>query len=479
MAREVVIPYLPRNWARRLHDSYARFAAIILHRRAGKTTSVVNHHLRAGLNDEWEKRRLLHLRPTLTEPELKELIHPPGGRHYGHVMPTRVQAKMVVWDKLKFYAEKVGGKPNESDLLYRLPNGNKIQLFGADDPDAMRGPAFSGLSFDEYSQQPRNIFSEVLSKALADHLGYAIFLGTIKGKDHLYDTYQAAKSSIEWFSLWQDIDMSLSTEEGITIQLLQQAMEDDRKLVLSGLMSQAEFDQEWYLSVEAAIKGAFYGEQITALRQRGQICRVPHDPSLPVDTDWDLGIDAMAVWFTQATRSGEVRCIDYYEDIGGGLEVAIKALKGQLPNPLNSVDVTRVNMKRSAYMYGEHWGPHDIETREISSGKSRRTIARELGVNFKVSPRGEVADRITAAQFMLPKCWFDDNPEVNHGLDALRHYRRTWQQKLNQFSATPVHDFASHGADAFGGRAVRYRIPIAAREKQTRQNQAQVVGEWS
>ena len=92
------------------------------------------------------------------------------------------------------YAAPIPGcKINESELLIKYPRGHKLQLFGADDPDALRGPAFSGLSFDEYSQQPRNIFSEVLSKALADHLGYAIFLGTIKGKDHLYQTHAAAK----------------------------------------------------------------------------------------------------------------------------------------------------------------------------------------------------------------------------------------------------------------------------------------------
>lgn len=447
----VEIPYKPRNWAKAFHASFKRKAAIVLHRRAGKTTCVVNHHLRAGLNDDWEKRRLLYLRPELTEAEIKELIHPPGGRHYGHVMPTRVQAKTVAWDKLKFYAEQVGGKPNESELLYKLPNGNKIQLFGADEPDSMRGPAFFGLSFDEYSQQPRNIFSEVLSKALADHLGYAVFLGTIKGKDHLYKTHEAAKNDPDWFALWQDIDASLATEEGITIRLLEQAMEDDRKDILAGLMTQAEFDQEWYLSHEAAIKGSFYSEQLRSLRQRGQITRVPYDPSLPVDTDWDLGIDAMAIWFSQSTKWGEIRLIDYHEDIGGGLIECIKALKGQSGD-------AKADARRSQYVYGQHWGPHDIETREISSGLTRRQIAQNNGLAFRVTPKIDVADGITAARALLNRCWFD---EVNteRGRECLLHYRKTYQQKFDQYSATPVHDWASHGADAFRGLAVRHQTP--------------------
>lgn len=458
MARIAEIPYKKRNWARPVHDSLKRFFAIVLHRRAGKTTCVINHHLRAALNDEWEKRRLLNLRPTLTPVELDELIHPIGGRHYGHVMPTRVQAKLVAWDKLKHYAEVTGAVANESELLIKLPNGNKVQLFGADSPDALRGPAFSGLSFDEYSQQPPTIFSTVLSKGLADHLGYAMFLGTIQGHDHLWRTYQAAKNSSEWFSLWQDVEQSLATEEGITIQLLQQAMMDDRKMVADGLMSQAEFDQEWYLSAEAAIQGSYYGDILAALRQNGHVTDVPYDPSLPVDTDWDLGIDAMAVWFTQKTSWGQIRVIDYLEDVGNGMEFCIKAVAGQQPNPMNDPKISAANERRAGYMFGEHWGPHDIETREISSGKTRRALARAQGIHFRVTPKIDVADGITAVQATLKQCYFDE-ANCNAGIEALTHYRRTFNKRLNEFTAEPVHDWASHGSDAFRGFAVRYRSP--------------------
>lgn len=484
MARVVEIPYRPRNWAKPFHASFKRFLTLLLHRRAGKTTAVCNHHLRAGIDDEWEKRRLLYLRPTLTIPQIEELIHPPGGRHYGHVMPTRVQAKAVAWDKLKHYAAVTGGKPNEAELLYRLANGNKIQLFGADEPDSFRGIAFSGLSFDEFSQQPANIFSEVLSKALADHLGYAIFLGTIKGKDHLYKRHEADKHDPDCFTLWQDIDRSLQTEEGVTIQMLQQAMADDRKDVLKGLMTQEEFDQEWYLSVEAAIKGAFYLKEMSELRRCSQICRVPYDPALPVDTDWDLGIDAMAIWFTQRTRAGEVRVIDYHEDIGGGLPEAIKALKGQQSNPGNDPRIETENARRSRYTYGEHWAPHDIETTEIGSGKTRRTIAKEHGITFKITPRIEVADGITAVRVLLPRCYFDEK-NTERGIDCLRQYKKTWQQSLGQFSSKPVHDWASHGADAFRGLAVRYRLPRdkkqedLERERKKKQQGSSVVSAWS
>jgi hypothetical protein len=445
--RFVPIPYKPRLWAKKLHDSLKRFAALVLHRRAGKTTGVINHHQRAALSDDWERKRLLALRPDLTASHLDELIRPPGGRHYGHVMPLRTQAKLVVWDKLKHYARAVEGvKFNESELLVRYPNGNKFQLFGADDPDALRGPAFSGLSFDEYSQQPRNIFSEVLSKALAEHLGYAIFLGTIKGTDHLYDTYQAASKSEAWFALWQDVDASIKTEDGITVQLLEQAMADDRALVEQGLMTQDEYDQEWYLSAEAAVKGAYFGKEMAQARSEGRITRVPYDPALPVDTDWDLGIDDyMSIWFSQSLRSGEVRLIDYEENSGEGFPHYVKLLR------------------EKPYVYGKHYPPHDIAVRELGTGKSRKETAASLGLMFEhpVLPTMDLADGINAARSILRRCWFDAE-KCKRGVDALRQYRKSYDQRHDQFRSQPVHNWASHGADAFRGLAVRHQVPSAA-----------------
>ena len=446
-----IVPYKPRIWAKAMHASLRRWFAVVLHRRAGKTTGVINHHQRYAMDDALEAKRLRYLKPDLTDAQVKELVSPPGGRHYGHVMPARNQAKLVVWDKLKFYAAVIPGiKINESELLIKYPTGHKLQLFGADDPDALRGPAFSGLSFDEYSQQPRNIFSEVLSKALADHLGYAIFLGTIKGKDHLWQTHEVAAASTDWFALWQDIDRSLATEDGITIQLLKIAMEDDLKLVAQGLMTQDEFDQEWFLSTDAAIKGAFYIKEMAKVKTDGRICRVPVDPLLPVDTDWDLGMDdEMAIVFSQSLRSGEVRIVDYYENSGEGFPHYIQVLRDK------------------GYLYGKHHPPHDIAVREMSSGKSRKEIAKGLGLTFEEPVSAPtLTDGINATRLFLAKCWFDEG-RTTRLIEALRHYRKTYNQRLDVFSGTPVHDQFSHGADAFRGLAVRHKVPEMKRRQVT------------
>lgn len=200
-------------------------------------------------------------------------------------------------------------------------------------------------------------------------------------------------------------------------------------------------------SFEAAVKGAIYGRELEAARADGRVTAVPYDPALPVDTDWDLGIgDAMAIWFSQSTRGGEVRLIDYHEASGEGFPYYVQVLRGK------------------GYTYGQHWAPHDIQVRELSSGRSRLEVAAQQGIRFEVTPRlqsteaGEVEEGIHAARMLFPRCWFDA-VKCRAGLEALMHYRRDYNERLGEFKATPVHDNASHGSDAFRGLAVRHQIP--------------------
>ena len=200
------------------------------------------------------------------------------------------------------------------------------------------------------------------------------------------------------------------------------------------------------------MRGAIYGKELGTAREEGRITSVPYDPSLPVDTDWDLGIgDAMAIWFSQSTRGGEVRLIDYYESSGEGFPHYIRVLADK------------------GYNYGRHWAPHDIQVRELGSGRSRLEVALAQGLRFEVTPRlhdakgNEVEEGIHAARMLFPRCWFDAT-KCKAGLEALQHYRRDYNERLGEYKATPVHDFASHGSDAFRGLAVRQQIP-AERKK--------------
>lgn len=465
--QRVEIPYAPRKWAQKLHASFKRWAVLVIHRRAGKTTAVLNHHQRAATDDGWERARLEFLLPEATKAHIDGLMA--KRRIYWHVMPTLTQARLSAWDILKDISRPIPGrKTNEQNMSVTYPNGNRVQLMGADKPDSLRGPGLAGLSLDEYSLIPGNTFGEVLSKALADRLGYCIFEGTIKGKDQLYRTHEAAKGNPEWYAVWQDIDTSLATEAGPTITALVQAMADDRQLIRDGIMTQAEYDQEWYLSPEAAIRGAIYGVQMAEARKAGRITRVPYDPALPVDTDWDLGIgDLMSTWFTQSLKSGEVRVIDYYENSGEGIPHYAAMLRGQLPlpdDPAKAKKVMEANERRRKYVYGKHWGPHDITVRELGTGKTRLATFGEHGFAFEITPRladgekGEVEEGINAVRNLLPRCWFDE-ANCERGLEGLRHYRRDFNTRLDELKPQPIHDWSSHPADAFRGLAVRHQTP--------------------
>ena len=110
------------------------------------------------------------------------------------------------------------------------------------------------------------------------------------------------------------------------------------------------------------------------------------------------------------------------------------------------------------YTYGRHVVPHDAKVRELGSGKSRMEMLAALGLKCDLAPNVKVEDGINAARMFLRKCYFDEK-RTAPGLDALQNYRRDYNSRLDEFKATPVHDWASHGADAF-----RY-LAISLKEK--------------
>lgn len=189
---------------------------------------------------------------------------------------------------------------------------------------------------------------------------------------------------------------------------------------------------------EASVEGAYYAEQMAAAERDGRICRVPHEPQLPVETWWDLGMsDQMVVWFVQRHRR-EVRLIDYYANSGEGLAHYAKVIKDR------------------PYTYSRHLGPHDLAVRDLSAtdGKSRKEVAEELGLKpFEVGKKLEVADGIEAVRNLLPRCLFDQE-KCADGIKALKNYRKEWDEDRGVWLPRPRHDWASHPADAFRTGAV-------------------------
>ena len=421
-ATHIEIPYAPRALQQQIHDALERYrwGVAVCHRRFGKTVCAINHLQRAAL--------------TCRKPRPR----------FAYIAPTYSQGKAIAWDYLKHYSAPVPGVgTHESELRIDYPvNESQIRIYGADNPDSLRGLYFDGVVLDEYGLMRPNLFREVIRPALSDRQGWALFLGTPNGKNQFYDIihgtkdFAGAKHSPDWFFA----EYKASETQVIPAAELAAARAQ---------MTADQYEQEFECSFEASVQGAIYAREIRAAREDGRITSVPYDPMLQVDTDWDLGVsDSTVIWFSQRSPGGEVRLIDYYEASGEGL-AHYREVLSQKP-----------------YAYGFHYAPHDIQVRELGLGKSRLDLAADLGLYFQVAPRllsdkgQEVHDGVNAARMLFAKCYFDAK-KCARGIEALQHYRWAYNVSINEFKPTPVHDWSSHAADAFRGLAVRHWMPAA------------------
>ncbi len=396
----IKIPYKPRDLQAEMHNGIKRWNVLVMHRRFGKTVFAVNHLIKHALTCPLPRPRVAFVAPTFT------------------------QAKRIAWDYVKYYTSVIpGAKFNETELRVDFPNGGRLMLLSAENPDALRGIYLDMAVFDEFGMQNPRVWGEVVRPALSDREGAAIFLGTPAGHNHFFDLLEQARSetdngSDQWY--WKIVKASES-------KLVKETELDAAR----AQMTPEQYEQEYECSFTAAIIGAYYGKLMAEADEDNRITRVPYDPAYPVHTAWDLGVnDSTAIWFAQIFRGGAVNVIDYYENGGVGLD--------------HYADV----INRKDYNYGDHLAPHDIEVRELGSGKSRLETAASLGLRFKVIPKMKVADGINAARMLLPKCYFDRDKCIT-GVEMLRQYRQEWDERRKMFRDHPRHDFTSHAADAF------------------------------
>ncbi len=424
----VTIDYSPRPLQREVHNAFKthRFCVIVCHRRFGKTVLGVNHLVKGAL--------------TTSKPRPR----------FGYIGPTYTQSKAVCWDYAQHYSQVIPGvRVNQSELRIDYPNEGQVRLYGADNPDSLRGLYFDGVALDEYGMHPPKTFTEVIGPTLVDRGGWGLFMGTPNGKNQFYDIAQQAKDRMNS----GDPDWWFAEYKASATGLLDPGYLKSAR----SIMTADEYQQEFECSFEASVKGAIYAAELQQTVTDGRVSRVPVEPVLPVDTYWDLGVgDSTAIWFAQSLRSGEVRLVDFYESSGVGLPHYIQVLKER------------------GYSYGTHWAPHDIQVTEFASGRSRLEAAASLGIRFSVAPNVPLEDGIHAARMLFPRCYFDE-VKTAKGREALQHYRRDYNTRINEFKAVPVHDWSSHCADAFRYLAVSQTAPA---ERRTQNAPPPLVGNW-
>jgi len=186
----------------------------------------------------------------------------------------------------------------------------------------------------------------------------------------------------------------------------------------------------------ASMQGTYYAVAMANARKKNRITSVPHQEGVLVDTWWDLGYnDINSIWITQ-NIGREIHIIDYYQNSGESMLHYADYLDDLAKDPLLK------------YRYARWVAPHDIDVHEYTSGKTRKKIAWEAGINFEKAPKLDKAAQIENVRRIIPLCWFDIE-KCERGLAALDAYRKEWNEKLAVYRDKPLHDWASNGADAF------------------------------
>jgi len=387
-------------------DKYKR-AIAVWHRRSGKDLTFINYMF-------------------------KKMFEKVGAYYY--FFPTYAQGKKVLWEGmdregfkfLNHLPKELRKTTNNQEMVIETVNGSVFRVIGTDKIDSVLGTNPIGCVFSEYSLQDPRAW-DFIRPILAENGGWALFNYTPRGKNHGYTLLEFAKKDPKWYSEVLTVDD--------TKAISREVLDQEFKEIMAKNGEESLYQQEYYCSFDAPIQGAYYAKQMMDADREGRITKVPYDATIPVNTYWDLGVgDATSIWFIQNVGQ-EVRVIDYYESSGEGLPHYAKVLQDK------------------KYIYGRHYAPHDIQVRELTTGRSRLETSRKLGINFKVVAKLPVEDGIEAVRNFIPRCWFDEDKCAN-GISALRSYHKEYDEKNQTYQTHPKHDWSSHGADAFRYAAI-------------------------
>lgn len=363
---------------------------------------------------------------------------------YWHMLPEAAQARKAIWDAInphtgmrridEAFPTQLRETTRENEMFIKFRNGSTWQVVGSDNFNSLIGSPPIGIIFSEWAISQPSSWA-YLRPILAENGGWALFITTPRGRNHAHAMMAGAQDDPTWFvqRLTADQTGVFSPE-----QLAHERLEYSREFGADA--GENLFLQEYYVSFDAAILGAYWGKEIAVAERDGRICNVPYDPALPVHTAWDLGIgDSTAIWCFQASLS-ELRIIDCYQASGHGIGHYVDWLDGR------------------GYVYGNDFVPHDARARTMQTGRSLVETMIEMKRRPRIVPSLSIMDGINAVRVSMPKMWFDA-VRCHEGIEAIRQYRTDYDQILRIFRDTPKHDWTSHFADAMRYLALAYRQP--------------------
>lgn len=370
--------------------------------------------------------------------------------NYWHMLPEAAQARKAIWEAInphtgvrridEAFPHEIREQTRSQEMFIRLKSGSTWQVVGSDNFDSLIGSPPVGLVFSEYAVADPRAWT-MLRPILAENGGWAIFPYTPRGKNHGWALRETARLEDNWL-----LDERTVDETGV---FTKETLEEERRQLIRENGSEegeAYFRQEYYVSFDAAVRGAYYARLMQQAEEDGRICGVPYDGAGLVTTAWDIGIgDSTAIWFMQAIGR-ELRAIDYYEASGMPLAHYVEVLT------------------RKGYAYAEDILPHDAQARELGTGKSIEELLRAMDRKVRIAPKLTVDQGIQAVRTILPRIWFDAK-KCERGVAALRQYRSEYDEERKVLSNRPLHDWTSHACDSIRYFAVSHQDKVKARRE--------------
>lgn len=373
--------------------------------------------------------------------------------NYWHMLPEAAQARKAIWDAVdphrgvrridSAFPKELRANTRHSDMLIEFKNGSTWQVVGSDNFNSLVGSTPRGIVFSEWALSDPHAWA-YLKPILEENDGWAIFITTPRGPNHAKRMFDTAISSDNWHA-----SVITPLDSGLIDEVSLKRIKTEYIELYGAVMGVAMFEQEYMCSFEAAILGSVYGKEMKDAREEGRITKIPYDRAHPVETWWDLGYrDPCAIWFIQRI-DGKLHAIDYYENNLSGIDHYAKVLQDK------------------GYVYSQHLVPHDAAKGEVGSGKTLIEQGSSLGLTLTKQHQTPLISGINATRPLISRMWFDAE-KCQRGIDGLIQYRYEWNEARNTLSATPLHDWCSHPADALRTGAGVTTVVGQARQAQKR-----------
>jgi hypothetical protein len=342
------------------------------------------------------------------------------------------------------FPEVLRESKDEQQMLIKFKCGSTWQLIGSDRFNATVGSGPAGIVYSEWALANPSAWA-YHKPMLRENKGWALFITTPRGRNHAKTMFDSWSKRSDYFTELLTVDQTgVFTEEE-----LQEELRDYVDLYGED-EGRALYEQEYLVSFNAAILGAYYAREMLAVRSEGRIAEVEALPGVPVLTSWDIGVrDDTSIWWFQV-RGTQVVLLDCHSENNGRLETfaELDYAKRQERGWVRNKDVI-------------DFVPHDAMVREwgTTGGRTRLETMRLLGLNPRLCPNIRKLDGINSVRRTLPRCVF--HPRCEEGISALEQYHRDWDEEKKVFRQDDAHDWSSHYADSFRYMSLAWQeIPV-------------------